>query len=172
MPVTYLDEPLYLVDSPTEVGYASEAVELFDRSGAPHTVGGMKRGVLQVVIALPNLSTPFAQMAQAVIDQVGSPEGIELSVVLSRLGGESLNAPEWVRELADESGLFGGLYGLQIEDGLLSESLTPALYLISRDGAIFYKEVPMQIPCSFNLERFNYEANRALSIYNGQGCHA
>ncbi len=172
MRITYLDESIDLIDLPADIGYASEPVCLKDRQGREHTVGGMQRDLLQLVVALPNLSPPFAQMAQEVIDQVRDPEGIVLWLIQNRFGQERLELPQWGVELADSEGEFGGLYGLSVGDGLLEGALTPALYLISKDGAIFYREVPKVIPTSFNLERFNHEANRALHVYNGQGCHA
>lgn len=169
--LSYLDETLYLADRPIDIGYASEPVEVVDAKGEAITIGGMVRDTVQIVIALPNLSTPFAQMAQQIIDQIQAPEGIRVWIVLNRIGSESFAQSEWVKVVADTQGEFGGLYGVSIADGLLEGSLAPALFVISRDGAIFYREVPTQIPCGFNIERFNHEANRARHIYNGQGCH-
>jgi peroxiredoxin len=66
---------------------------------------------------------------------------------------------------------FGGMYGTQIVSGTLEGMLTKALFLISKDGAIFYLDMPDDISKPLDLERLQVELNKAYVSYTGVGCH-
>ncbi len=66
---------------------------------------------------------------------------------------------------------FGNMYGTLIVNGSLEGKLTKSLFLISKDGAVFYLNMPQNIEDLFNLERLQAELNRAYVTYTGVGCH-
>ncbi|DAB35441.1 MAG TPA: hypothetical protein CFH82_00270 [Sulfurospirillum sp. UBA12182] len=71
--------------------------------------------------------------------------------------------------LEDSFEEFGLGYGTKIEN--LEEVLAKALFLISKDGAVFYIDFLQDLQDSFNLERLRVELNRAYITYTGVGCH-
>lgn len=171
--IRYLDETMLLEDRPADVGYAAEKVAVRTKSGEVVEIGGMVRGVTQILISLPNLGEPFVKMAQAIRNEVTKPEGVQLWVIINRFGPEAAAFKEdGVMKLAEDfEGEFGGMYGVKIADGLLEGALTAGLFVISKDGTLFYRDVPREIPGAFNHDRFLKEANKAVNVYNGQGCH-
>jgi len=73
--------------------------------------------------------------------------------------------------LIDSEQEFGGMYGASIEDGSLESKLTKSLFLIGKDGAIFWLEVPEDLSKELDLERLQVELNKAYVTYTGVGCH-
>ena len=66
---------------------------------------------------------------------------------------------------------FGPMYGTKIVQGDLENKLAKALFLISKDGAIFYLEFLKNLEENFDLERLRVELNKAYITYTGVGCH-
>jgi len=66
---------------------------------------------------------------------------------------------------------FGNMYGTKIVSGSLKDQLTKSLFLISKDGAVFYLELPKNIEDKLDLQRLRVELNKAYITYNGVGCH-
>jgi peroxiredoxin len=71
----------------------------------------------------------------------------------------------------DEEEEFGNMYGTKIIDKDLKNELAKSLFLISKDGAIFYLDFPQNLDKPFDLDRLAVELNKAFVTYNGQGCH-
>ena len=63
------------------------------------------------------------------------------------------------------------MYGTKIVKGNIAPDLCKSLFLISKDGAIFYVDMPINIEKHFDLEQLASELNKAYAIYNGVGCH-
>jgi hypothetical protein len=45
------------------------------------------------------------------------------------------------------------------------------MFLISKDGAVFYLDMPNDLSDPFDLDRLRVELNKAYTSYNGTGCH-
>jgi peroxiredoxin len=73
--------------------------------------------------------------------------------------------------IIDSEEEFGNMYGTKIVSGSLNDMLTKSLFLISKDGAIFYLELPEELEKPLNLERLQVELNKAYVSYTGTGCH-
>ena len=73
-----------------------------------------------------------------------------------------------VLDVEDE---FGNMYGTKLVSGSLENKLTKSLFLISKDGAVFYLEMPNELSKEFDLDRLRVELNKAYTSYNGVGCH-
>ena len=66
---------------------------------------------------------------------------------------------------------FGNMYGAKIVSGSMKDKLTKALFLISKDGAVFFLDIPNNLEKEFDLERLQVELNKAYITYTGTGCH-
>ncbi|HHH18997.1 MAG TPA: hypothetical protein ENK86_00580 [Campylobacterales bacterium] len=73
--------------------------------------------------------------------------------------------------LFDTEKEFGAMYGTQIVSGSLEDRLTKSLFLVSKDGAIFYLDMPHDLAKPLDLERLQVELNKAYITYTGVGCH-
>lgn len=71
----------------------------------------------------------------------------------------------------DEEEEYGNMYGTKIEEGTLEGRLAKALFLISKDGAVFYVDMPDVIEKSLDIDRLHVELNKAYIAYTGVGCH-
>jgi len=71
----------------------------------------------------------------------------------------------------DEEDEYGNMYGTKIEKGTLENKLAKALFLISKDGAIFYVDMPEIIEKPLDMDRLHVELNKAYITYTGVGCH-
>jgi hypothetical protein len=63
------------------------------------------------------------------------------------------------------------MYGTEIINGNLTNLLTKSLFLISKDGAVFYLDMPQDLDTPLDLERLQIELNKAYTTYTGVGCH-
>jgi peroxiredoxin len=66
---------------------------------------------------------------------------------------------------------YANMYGTKLVSGSLKDKLTKAVFLISKDGAIFYIDMPDDLSKPLDLERLRVELNKAYTSYNGVGCH-
>ena len=73
--------------------------------------------------------------------------------------------------LIDNEEEFGNMYGTKIVGGSLEGKLTKALFLISKDGSVFYVDMPEDLSTKIDLERLSVELNKAYETYTGKGCH-
>ena len=81
------------------------------------------------------------------------------------------NRLEKLELIYDSEEEFGAMYGTKIVSGNLKDKLTKALFLISKDGSIFYIDMPKDLDNPLNLERLRVELNKAYVTYTGTGCH-
>jgi len=71
----------------------------------------------------------------------------------------------------DDFDEFKELYGTEIVTGSMAGDLCKSIFLISKDGAIFYIDILDDLEKSFDLERLQVELNKAYVTYTGVGCH-
>lgn len=71
----------------------------------------------------------------------------------------------------DEFEEFAYMYGTKIIEGNFKDKLTKSLFLIGKDGAIFYIDLPAKLSEKLSLDRLHLELNKAYTSYTGVGCH-
>jgi peroxiredoxin len=172
--ITYHDEVLTLIDDAMEEGYMAQNIAVSTPNANKFTIQRSRENLnMTILFSVPNLD--FKE------------EIIQIDNFLSQLQVPVcsyliLNKP-WQRtqrlqkrlktlEVAyDTYDEFGTWYGTRIIDGSLSDLLCKSLFLISRDGAVFYVDVPSNMSDEINLDRLHIALNKAFSIYTGAGCH-
>jgi hypothetical protein len=71
----------------------------------------------------------------------------------------------------DTDEAFGDYYGVRLAKGELGGEFTKALFVISKDGAVFYDEILRDLNESFSLDTALVKIAAAQSCYTGKGCH-
>jgi peroxiredoxin len=166
--VTYHGEKLAIGDG-VDVGYAVEKTALVGVNSDIFVIP--TRGVTSLVVCLPFVDeTNLAELVRLDAEFADkSVEGFEALVVIPK--GVDAHSLSFFKTLRDECGEFGEEFGVLIEDGFLVGKFAKALFVISRDNILFYKEICRDIEDSFNEERLYMQTSKALGVYSGTGCH-
>ncbi|HHB95363.1 MAG TPA: hypothetical protein ENK88_09510 [Campylobacterales bacterium] len=172
----YKNEPLRLCDDFTDVGYMADNFEAMDFFG---NLLEIKRShankAMTLLVSFPIYNDDFKD------------EILKLDAFLSHLQVEvycylifDFMIPEAIvlqnrltkfKLLFDTENEFGSMYGTKIVNGSLKDRLTKSLFLISKDGAIFYIDMPKDLDKSLDFDHLQIELNRAYTVYTGVGCH-
>jgi peroxiredoxin len=174
--IKYKDEELELCEDFIDVGYMAENIEVKDTVGQTLEI---KRShsdkSMTLLVSFPNDKNGFMDeilKMDELLSKIQVPlncyyifdKDYEIDTVLkNRLKKFTL-----VLDAEDE---FGNMYGTKLVSGSLEDKLTKSLFLISKDGAIFYLEMPNDLSKEFDLERLRVELNKAYTSYTGVGCH-
>ena len=169
MEVVLNGDPSTLADDPADVGYGIDPVPVRSLDGSVQRLAGTQH-TTQIIVTLPSLDPEYQAMIQAVEKEIMIPEGMMLWVVL-KTKPEGQPSFEKFSVAWDEEGEFGYEFGTTAEDGPLAGQFVPALFVVGKDGALFYKEIPARLPALFNTAPFITEASRAIQSYTGKGCH-
>lgn len=170
--ITYKDEILTLIDEFMEIGYMAEDVKVHNFHKDEITIKRSNNEKSMQIFA----STPFNDNSIIELDKFLSDVSVDLRCFLivdsefQELSAlkNSLNKFEIFQDRDDE---FGSMYGTKIISGSLKDKLTKSLFLIGKDGAIYYIDMPENLSTSFDLERLRIELNKVYQSYNGVGCH-
>jgi peroxiredoxin len=174
--IVYKGEGNQLTDDFIDVGYMAESVEVQDLYGKNMI---LKRShtnkAMSLFISFPHTNNGFFEEIE-IIDKfmhaiqvdihcyfIFSPK-VEEKVILKN----RLNKFQIVFDTHNE---FGSMYGTEIVNGNLTNLLTKSLFLISKDGAVFYLDMPQDLDTPLDLERLQIELNKAYTTYTGVGCH-
>jgi peroxiredoxin len=160
-----------LEELPLDVGYASEKVTLKDINGTEHVIGG-QNGKTQLIVTAPFIDDSFVSELDAIEDAL--PSGGEHEVVAALVvAGEAHKDPELKRfqYLLDSEGEFADWYGVRLSGDPCDGELTKALFVISKDGALFYDEFVPDLHDAFNAETAIRKIYAAQECYTGKGCH-
>jgi peroxiredoxin len=174
--ITYQDEAMELCEDFIDVGYMAENIEVLDSYGKeieikrshpdksmtllvsfPHDQNGFLNEMLKIDELLSNIQVPIH--CYYVFDK-----DYEVAVVLK-------NRLKKFQIVIDKEEDFANMYGTKIVSGSLEGKLTKSLFLISKDGAVFYLDMPNELSEEFDLERLRVELNKAYASYTGVGCH-
>jgi len=174
--IIYKDESLELCEDFIDVGYMAENIEVMDIFGKnheirrshpdksmtllasfPHDKDGFSLEILKIDELLSNIQVPLN--CYMVFDK-----SYEVQTVLK-------NRIKKFKIVLDSEDDFGNMYGTKLVSGSLENKLTKSLFLISKDGAIFYLDMPNDLNEEFDLDRLRVELNKAYTSYNGVGCH-
>ncbi|MGE4457380.1 MAG: hypothetical protein AB7E13_10610 [Arcobacteraceae bacterium] len=171
MRIKYKDEALELIDEFVEVGYKSERVKILSKTNENITIGGYnntKKVVL--IISMPDIDGINTQIQKLDTYLKNIVVDIDCFLVMSNEKVFDLSLSKLI-PVCDKYKEFGTMYGTLIVDGSLENELCKALFIIGKDGAIYYENTLENLSDEFDLERLSIELNRAFGSYTGKGCH-
>lgn len=168
----YKDKEQELCDDFIDIGYMAENVEVTDIEGNTVLV---KRStpdrVIQLFISVPSVEDEFKDDLLA-LDEFLSGANIELNSVLFLNEKQEIDTKfNSLKIFFDTDDEFGNMYGTKIVKGSLEDKLTKALFLIGKDGAVYFIDMPTDLSTPFNIERLRIEINKVYQSYTGVGCH-
>lgn len=172
MQITYNTSIVHLEDMPLDIGYASERVKLSDGvSAEPFVVGGQS-GITQLIITTPFIDEELlVQLGEIdVLLGLNALEGITKALVVATPKHENPNLEGWQFGI-DTDEMFGDYYGIRLAKGELGGEFAKALFIVSKDGALFYDEILRDLNEPFSLEKALPKIAAAISCYTGKGCH-
>ena len=170
MQITYKTSTLRLEDQPMDIGYASERVAL-KNGDAAFTIGG-HTGYTQLILSAPFIDGALlAQLKE--IDELLSLNaigGVSKAIVVANAEHTDPRMEGWMFGVDDDEA-FGDYYGVRLAPGELGGELAKALFIISKDGALFYDEIVRDLNEPFALEKALPKIAAAENCYTGKGCH-
>jgi peroxiredoxin len=158
---------LKLEDMPLDIGYASEQVDLKNRRGEIFRIGG-QNGATQLIITLPFIDDIcIAQLKEMdSLLNINALGGITKALVVATDKNAMPLLKEWLVGF-DYDEAFGDYYGVRLSNKELAKSL----FIISKDGAVFYHEILNDLNDPFSLDKALIKIAAAQSCYTGKGCH-
>ncbi|MDH4945321.1 hypothetical protein [Sulfurimonas sp. C5] len=174
--ILYKDESLELCEDFIDIGYMAENIEVSDLKGESKEIRRSHPDKsMTLLISFPSTSESFVNeilKIDELMDHIQVPihcylifaKEDESQVVLKN----RLKKFELVFDAEEE---FGSMYGTKLVSGSLEGELTKSLFLISKDGAVFYLEMPSNLEKELDLDRLRVELNKAYTSYTGVGCH-
>jgi hypothetical protein len=174
--ITYKDELLELCEDFTDVGYMAENIEVQDLAGE---IFEIKRShpdkSMTILVSFWNAKDEFLDEILK-IDEFLSHIQVPMNSYMifdkdAKIDAVLKNRLKKFKVVLDAEDEFGNMYGTKLVSGSLKGKLTKSLFLISKDGAIFYLDMPDDLSKEFDLERLRIELNKAYVSYTGVGCH-
>ena len=169
------NEKFDLVEDFIDVGYMAENIEITDFNDETKEIKRSNQDQsMTLFISFPDFSENFIDEVKEVDEFIHDIQ-VATNCYFILDSKESLNGqPHQFKKFTtvfDTEEEFGNMYGTKITSGTLTDKLTKALFLISKDGAIFYLDMPENVNNKLNLERLQAELNKAYVSYTGVGCH-
>jgi peroxiredoxin len=165
--ITYNTSTFQLEDMPLDIGYASEKVSLKNHSGEIFVIGG-QNGSTQLFISAPfiddSLITQLNELTT--LFSLNALGGITKALILATDKQELPSLEEWLSGY-DYDEAYGDYYGVRLSN----KELTKSLFIISKDGAVFYHEILNDLGAPFSLDKALSKIVAAQSCYTGKGCH-
>jgi hypothetical protein len=160
-----------LEDMPLDIGYASEKVTLQDREGKTRVVGG-QNGKTQLIVTAPFIDDAFKAELEAIAEGLPGGGGSDINATLV-VANDSHDDPGvgTFDFLVDSDNEFGDWYGVRLSGAPCDGELTKALFVISKDGALFYDEFAQNLHDKFKTDTLLRKIAAAQECYTGKGCH-
>jgi thiol peroxidase len=158
-----------LEELPLDIGYASEKVMLKAPDGTSQSVGGQD-GKTQLIVTAPFIDDDFIAELQTIGKALPEGDGVNASLIVAATTHEDPNV-EGFRFLLDSDEEFADWYGVRLSGEPLEGELTKALFIISKDGALYYDEFAKNLHDPFNAETAVRKIYAAQECYTGKGCH-
>jgi peroxiredoxin len=174
--IKYNDEEYELCEDFIDVGYMAENIEVLDSKGETYEI---KRShpdkSMTMLVSFPHDKNGFLD-EMLVLDELLSKIQVPLNCYFIfdkdyKIDTVLKNRLKKFTIVLDHEDEFGNMYGTKLISGSLEDKLTKSLFLISKDGAVFYLSMPNDLSEPFDLERLRVELNKAYTSYNGTGCH-
>jgi peroxiredoxin len=165
--ITYDLSTLHLEDMPLDVGYASERVELKNSTGEKFTIGG-QNGATQLLISAPFIDGALLSQLSEIdtLLSLNALGGITKALIVANDTHILPVSQEWLSGY-DVDEAFGDYYGVRLSNKELAKSL----FIISKDGAVFYHEILTDLNEPFSIDKALAKIVAANSCYTGKGCH-
>ncbi|MDD5359228.1 MAG: hypothetical protein PHI79_05425 [Sulfurovaceae bacterium] len=171
--IKYKDEILSLSDELADVGYMAENIQVVDVDKNNLVV---KRSHLDyamtILISFPKSVFDEIYRLDEFLSMIQVP--IHCYAIFNEYSDEIAKIQKDFKKINivfDDFDEFKELYGTEIVTGSMAGDLCKSIFLISKDGAIFYIDILDDLEKSFDLERLQVELNKAYVTYTGVGCH-
>jgi peroxiredoxin len=167
MQITHNTTLLELEDMPLDVGYGSERVELKNSTGEKFTIGG-QNGATQLLISAPFIDDALLSQLNEIdtLLSLNALGGITKALIVANDTHTLPATEEWLVGY-DYDEAFGDYYGVRLSNKELAKSL----FIISKDGAVFYHEILGDLDAPFSIDKALTKIVAANSCYTGKGCH-
>jgi len=165
-------ETFELCEEFMDIGYMAENFEATSCNGESKAIARSNpERIMTLLISFPNAKAFENEIGK--IDAFMSRIQIDIHcyIVFASIEDCDFVKLQKFETLIDHNEEFGGMYGVKIINGSLEGKLTKSLFLIGKDGSIFWLETPHDLSCELNLDRLQIELNRAYTSYSGVGCH-
>lgn len=171
MLIRYNTLSVSLDDMPLDIGYASEKVDLKNSSGELFRIGGQNGGT-QILITVPFIDESLLVQLHELDSflYINALGGITKALIVATEKQDMPAMEEWLAGY-DYDEAFGDYYGIRLSEGELGGEFAKALFVISKDGAVFYTEVLSDLNEPFSLDKVLLKITAAQSCYTGKGCH-
>jgi peroxiredoxin len=171
MQIRYNTISVNLDDTPLDIGYSSEKVDLKNISGETFRIGG-QNGATQLIVSAPFICDELIAQLKEIdsLLSINALGGITKALAVASDKHEIPLLEEWLIGY-DYDEAYGDYYGVRLSGDELGGELAKALFIISKDGAVFHHEVLSDVNGAFNLEKTLLKIAAAQSCYTGKGCH-
>jgi len=165
--IIYNASTLTLEDMPLDVGYASERVDLKNSAGETFRVGG-QNGATQLLTSVPFIDDALIAQLHEIdtLLSLNALGGITKALIVANDQHALPALEEWLVGY-DYDEAFGDYYGIRLSNKELAKSL----FIISKDGAVFYHEILDDLNAPFSFDKALVKISAAQSCYTGKGCH-
>jgi peroxiredoxin len=169
--IRYNTSTVLLDDMPLDIGYASERIDLKKSSGETFRIGG-QNGATQLIIATPFIDEELLTQLREIdtLLSLNALGGVTKGLVVATDKHHDPRLEEWQFGFDGDEG-FGDYYGVRLSPGELGGEFAKALFVISKDGALFYHEILSDLNGAFSLDKALVKIAAAQSCYTGKGCH-
>lgn len=171
MQIRYNTSTVQLEDMPLDIGYASERVELQNSLNESFSIGG-QNGATQLIITTPFIDEELLIQLHDinVLLDLNALGEISKTLVVATDKHHFPDFGEW-RFGIDKAQAFGDYYGIRLSPGELGGEFAKALFVVSKDGALFYHEILSDLNAPFDIEKALVKIAAAHNCYTGKGCH-
>lgn len=171
MQIRYNALSVSLEDMPIDIGYASEKVDLKNSAGETFQIGG-QNGATQLIVAVPFVNEELIIQLKEIdsLLYINALSGITKALVVATDKHEMPVMEEWLAGY-DYDEAFGDYYGVRLTGEALNGELAKAIFIISKDGAVFHHEILDDLNAPFSLDKALLKIAAAQSCYTGKGCH-
>jgi len=174
--IVYKGEALELCEDFTDVGYMADNFEAMD---AFQEVMEVRRSHCDKAMTLLVSFPTFDEMFEEEILKLDAfLSHLQVGVYCYLIFDATLPDAKLLQNklttfqlLLDHENEFGEMYGTKIVSGSLKDKLSKSLFLISKDGAIFFIDMPKDLEKPLDFDRLQIELNKAYTSYTGVGCH-
>lgn len=172
----YKNEVFELCDDFIDVGYMAENVKVSNYYGEPFMLQrSYPEKTMSLFVSIPFFGNGFIEDIFKLDSLLSS---IEVPIHCFFIFNDVMSDKTALKNrlvkfevVFDSENEFGEMYGMKIVAGTLKEKLTKGLFLINKDGSVFYVDIPENLEQPFNIDRLISELNKAYMTYTGVGCH-
>jgi len=169
--MNYKNEEFQLIDEFIDVGYMAENIEAIDLQGNELTIKkASPNRMIQIFLSFPN----FEDFKEEILAFDEFMNDAEVEIFTYLIFNKNTNFDYKFKKIIpvfDINEDFANMYGTKIINGSLENSLTKALFLVGKDGAIYHIDMPENLEKPLDMDRIRIELNKVYQSYTGVGCH-